>query len=70
METNMNDAQFDALLAVLKDIAEEMMFIREEISGFRDIYGQSHGFESDSEYCERIVGSLVEVGEKIRDSEK
>lgn len=63
----MNDAQFDALLAVLRDIADELMFVRDEISGLRDIYGQAHGFESDAE-CDERLGRLFK-DEKLFEEE-
>ena len=50
----MNDKQFEALLDVFKDIAQEMMFLRDEVTALRDLYGQVHGFESDLEQSERI----------------
>jgi hypothetical protein len=54
----MNDNQFEALLDALKDIGAELMFIRDELSGLRDIYGQANGFESLDEQTERIVDAL------------
>ena len=54
----MNDNQFEALLETMKNIAEELMFIRDEITGLRDLYGQVHGFESDGECIERIIKSF------------
>lgn len=54
MEKMMNDNQFEALIGVLRDISDEIMFLRDEVSGLRDIYGQVHGFESDLERDERI----------------
>jgi len=55
---NMNDNQFEALLDALKDIGAELMFIRDELSGLRDIYGQANGFESLDEQTERIVEAM------------
>lgn len=54
----MNDAQFDALLAALHGIEEELMLLRDEVSEFRDIFGQANGFESDIELHDRIEKAL------------
>ena len=64
----MNDNQFDALLAVFRDMADELMFIRDEISELRNIYGQVHGFESDAERDERIEKMLEEHHAEIKAS--
>jgi len=36
--TTMNDKQFDALLDALLRISEELMILRDEVTGLRDIY--------------------------------
>jgi hypothetical protein len=64
----MNDNQFDALLAVFKEMAEELLFIRDELTGLRNLYAQNHGFETDDEYTERLMESFEEHHAEIKAS--
>ena len=64
----MNDKQFEALLAVFRDIADEIMFIRDEVTELRNLYGQVNGFESDAEREERIEKMLEEHHAEIKAS--
>jgi hypothetical protein len=58
----MNDNQFEALLDALKDIGAELMFIRDELTSLRDIYGQVNGFESLDEQTDvEVVGRIVDA---------
>lgn len=61
----MNENQFDALLAALKEltvavqdgadlIQSELMLVRDEIAGVRDVYAIAHGIESNEEWEERV----------------
>jgi hypothetical protein len=61
----MNDQQFGALLAALKEltgaiqdgadlIQSELMLVRDEISGVRDVFAIAHGVESNKEWDDRV----------------
>lgn len=54
----MNEKQFEALLSVFEDIANEISILRDEFSDFRDVFGRANGFESDIERSERIEKAL------------
>jgi hypothetical protein len=64
----MNENQFEALLAVFSEMAEELMFIRDELTGLRNLYAQANGFETDDEYTERLMASFEEHCDKIKAS--
>lgn len=61
MEKTMNDQQFNAFMSVFQNIADELLFVRDEISELRNLYAQVNGFESDAERDERIK-KLMEEG--------
>lgn len=61
----MNDNQFDALLDALLRISEELMILRDEVTGLRDIYAMAHDIETSDEQDARVRqaikdGSLFE----------
>ena len=50
----MNDKQFDALLDALLRISEELMILRDEVTGLRDVYSIAHGIETSQEQDYRV----------------
>lgn len=54
----MNDKQFDALVGVLSGIADELMILRDEITGLRDVYAIAHGIETSDEQAARVRQAL------------
>ena len=50
----MNDKQFDALLDALSSIAGELMILRDEVTGLRDVYAIAHGIETSDEQDTRV----------------
>ena len=50
----MNDNQFDALHDALLRISEELMILRDEVTGLRDVYAIAHGIETSDEQDSRV----------------
>lgn len=50
----MNDTQFDALHDALLRISEELMILRDEVTGLRDVYAIAHGIETSDEQDSRV----------------
>lgn len=64
----MNDKQFDALIDALLRISEELMILRDEVTGLRDIYAIAHGIETSDEQDSR-VRQMIKDGSLFEDLE-